>query len=424
MAEKSFPGNFRKLSMDERKQFIKSRFELSAEEAGMLFGTPEMGALADVMVETAVGVMPVPLGIAYGFVIDGRETAIPIACEEPSVIAAATYAARIIRTGGGFFTKAEEPLMTAQVFLENCRSDADKKILKQSELIRDELDEILLSLKKRGGGFRKVSAERLKKTGLLKTDITIDVRDAMGANILNTAVEHLRGFLEEMTGGKSLMCILSNASFNRRAAADFSLPVSALPQSPGSSFSKQETAERIVLASRLAHEDVERAVTHNKGIMNGIHALALATGNDTRALEGAVHAYASRDGRYRSLSTFSLEGSSLKGSLELPLPLGSVGGAVSSHPAARACMKILGSPGSMELARIGAALGLAQNFSALLALVTEGIQKGHMKLHAERVAYLAGAKGSEVKLLADLLSRDKKYNLDYAKKRLTELRSR
>jgi hydroxymethylglutaryl-CoA reductase len=260
----------------------------------------------------------------------------------------------------------------------------------------------------------------------VRVDLRIDVRDAMGANILNSAAEHLRPYLEQLCGGRALMCILGNAAEERRAGARFALPLEALPQAAGPQGgmapSCKELARRIVSAGELAREDPQRAVTHNKGIMNGITSLALATMNDTRAVEAAAHAWAARDGRYRSLSSYRCDGRTLEGELELPLPLATVGGAVGFHPASRLALKVLGRPDARRLARIAAALGLAQNLAALLALVSGGIQRGHMRYHAARLAYQAGARGGEVRLVAERLAARRAFNREEAAAELRRLR--
>jgi hydroxymethylglutaryl-CoA reductase len=253
-----------------------------------------------------------------------------------------------------------------------------------------------------------MAVEKLPPPGLVRVELRVDVRDAMGANVLNSAAERLRGMLETVSGGAALMCILSNSARERRAGARFSLPLDHLWHAGRPGMPPEALARRIVAASAVAQADPERAVTHNKGIMNGISALALATGNDTRAIEAAAHAWAARTGEYRGLSSFSLVeaagGPALAGELELPLALGSVGGSVGFHPASAFSLRLLGHPSGVGLARIAAALGLAQNFAALLALVGEGIQRGHMRLHASRIAYRAGAREREIPLVASRLA--------------------
>ena len=429
MSAVQLPERFGRLDLEERRRLVQSL--ASAEEWAAVSATPELTALADIMVEGAVGSLPMPLGIASGFLVDGEELAVPMAVEEPSVIAAASFAARMIRRGGGFTTWATEPVMRAQVFLEKVPSGGEQRVALHEAELRERLDALQASLRARGGGYRGLEVARLPETGLVRVDVLIDVRDAMGANILDTAAEHLRPRLEELTGGKALMGILSNAAHERRAGARFALPLEALAATPypgggdlpaGAASGKAEAARRIVLAAELAREDPSRGVTHNKGIMNGISALALATMNDTRAIEAAAHAWAARDGRYRGLSRYSFDGKTLEGSLELPLAFASVGGAVGFHPATRLALEVLGRPDGPRLSRIAAALGLAQNFAALLALVTGGIQRGHMKHHAARLAYQAGARGAEVRRVADRLAAGEAYTRDAAVRALAQLR--
>jgi hydroxymethylglutaryl-CoA reductase len=420
------PERFHRLSLAERREALRSRTAAEGEEWAAIDAGQALNELADLMVESAVGCLPLPLGIATGFLIDGLPTAIPMAVEEPSVIAAASFAARIVRRGGGFTTWATEPLMRAQVFLEGVPAGAELRLPEREEEIRRRLDAAQSSLKARGGGFRGLEVTRLAESGLVRVDLRIDVRDAMGANILNSAAEHLRPYLEQLCGGRALMCILGNAAEERRAGARFALPLEALPQAAGpqggTAFSREELARRIVAAGELAREDPQRAVAHNKGIMNGITSLALATMNDARAVEAAAHAWAARDGRYRSLSAYRCDGRTLDGELELPLPLATAGGAVGFHPASRLALKVLGRPDARRLARIAAALGLAQNLAALLALVSGGIQRGHMRYHAARLAYQAGARGGEVRLVAERLAARRAYDREEAALELRRLR--
>jgi hydroxymethylglutaryl-CoA reductase len=365
----------------------------------------------------------VPLGIADGFLIDEREVAVPMAVEEPSVIAAASFAGRLVRRGGGFTTWASEPLMTAQVFLEGVSEEGEKRLAGLAQGVRARLAPELATLERRGGGFRGMRAERLPVTGAVRVDLLIDVRDSMGANRLNTAAEAVRPLLEEASGGRALMAVLTNASRDRLAGARYELPLQSLGGARlPTGMSAAEAGRRIAAASAIAREDPSRAVTHNKGIMNGISALALATMNDTRALEAAAHAWACRDGTCRGLSTHVVEGGVLRGEIALPLALAAVGGSVDFHPAARACLRILGSPDAPGLARIAAAVGLAQNLAALLALVTGGIQQGHMRLSAARLAWRAGARGAEARRVADALADAPHADVAAAREALARLR--
>ncbi len=410
------PPNLRKLSIERRRQALTAA-GVTPEQLEAT-GGPLLD-LADVMVESAVGVIAMPLGVAAGFLIDGQTVDIPLATEEPSVIAAATFGARLVRRSGGFRSWASEPVMTGEIILENAPKDAADLVREETRSVGAVLDWAMPRLVGRGGGFRDLEADLLPETGLLRVLIHLDVRDAMGANLLNTAFETAGPHLEKVTGGRVLMAIISNSCPKRLAGARFSLDPTVLS---GHGQDGQVVAERIVSASRLAQEDPYRAVTHNKGIMNGITALALATGNDTRGVEAAAHLAATRGGRYTGLSRYRIQDGRLLGELELPLPLATVGGGVSVHPAAQAALAVLGGPDSGRLARIGAALGLAQNLAAVRALVTEGIQAGHMRHHATRLAYQAGARGEEVPAVVRGMSARGSYDLELAASILRTMR--
>lgn len=392
---------------------------LSEETAGAGSDLDSL-AWADAMVESAVGFLPVPLGVATGFLVDGARFDIPMAVEEPSVIAAATYAGSLIAKHGGFHTWATDPVMVSQVFLEGVSAERETEISAGRAEIAREIEPMLASMTTRGGGFRGIEVERLSELDIVRVDLLIDVRDAMGANLINSVAEQLRALLERLSGGTALMCILTNEARHRRAGARFELPVSRLKRG---ALNANEAARRLVLGSEVARVDPSRAVTHNKGVMNGITALALATGNDTRGIEAAVHRWAARDGHYRGVTGYRIEGEVVVGEIELPLPFATTGGAVGFHPSSRASLSLLGNPDAMTLSRVAAALGLAQNFAAVHALVTEGIQKGHMKMHAARLALLAGAREGEVRTLAQRLATEGSYSLQRAQRLLAELRS-
>jgi hydroxymethylglutaryl-CoA reductase len=398
------PG-FHRHDLQGRRDQLRDSFAFDGEEWDALSATSSLREISDVMVESAVGCCALPLGVADGFLIDGEEVAVPLAVEEPSVIAAASFAARLVREAGGFHTWSSDPLMTAQVFLEGVSTDGEARLRGCSLRVQDSLAEPLASLQRRGGGFRDVSTSRLPGTGAVRVEVRIDVRDAMGANRLNTAAELLRPLLEELSGGRVLMAVLSNEARDRIAGARVQMPFADLDLGLPAGMDGAEAARRIAAASDIAQEDPSRAVTHNKGIMNGISSIALATMNDARAVEAAAHAWAARGGRTIGLSTWTVQDGMLEGRLELPLPLATAGGSVDFHPAARASLRILGSPDAARLSRIAAAVGLAQNLAALRALVTHGIQQGHMRAHAARLAWRAGARGEEVRRLADRLSR-------------------
>jgi len=391
---------FRKGAIGLRRTLISGESEQDFASTGR---DEELLELSEVMVEQAVGYFGVPLGVAGPLMIDGRDVLIPMATEEPSVIAAVTFAGSLCARSGGITTRASDPVMVAQIFLEDVGELAAasvEKVLESRDLIRNRLKPLLETMEERGGGWRNMEARWIAPSRTLAVNLQIDVRDAMGANLLNSAAEEIRPLLEKITGGRVLMAILSNRSWNRTASARLSIPVGVLGRK---GFSGTDTARRIVRAARVAREDPDRGVTHNKGIMNGISALALATGNDSRAIEAAAHAYAGRYGPYHGLSEYWIENDTLHGSLEMPLPFAVTGGAVGFHPATRWALELLGNPDARGLSRIAAALGLAQNLAALRALVSEGIQSGHMGLHARRLAYAAGARKDEIPRFSDVI---------------------
>jgi len=419
----ALPRSFRKLSISDRRKALRALGLLDGPAWSATGGEGGTLELADTMVESSVGWLPVPLGIVTGMKVDGEELTVPLAVEEPSVIAGATFVGSVLSQAGGLATWAAPSLMSAQVFLEAVPPSGERAVLSHREDVEEQLRRSLASLAARGGGYRRMEVLRLAESSLLRVEFTVDVRDAMGANLLNTAAEELTPLLESLSGGRKLMAILSNAASERRAGARFALPVARLGALGGAGLSAAETARRLVLACAAAREDQGRALTHNKGIMNGIASLALATGNDTRAIEAAAHGWAHRTGRCLPLSEFALEDDSLQGSLELPLPFAAVGGAVGFHPVTRFCLELLGNPDGPRLARIAAAVGLVQNLAAVLALVTEGIQKGHMKLHASRLAYQAGARGAEIRAVAERLSLSGSFRSEDAAAALKRLRS-
>lgn len=411
--------NFRKKPVRERRKSVLSGMPDPESKKRTDFSftgfDEDLLDLSEVMIEQAVGYVGIPLGLTGPFTIDSREIRIPMATEEPSIVAAASFAGRLLSKHGGINTQSTEPVMVSQVFLEgNLGLSSVEKVLNSRNSIKEYLQETLESMESRGGGWRDISARWITPSKTLAVNIQIDVRDSMGANFLNKVAEKVGPLLEKITGGKVLMAILSNRSWDRTASARLSIPADKLGSA---SFNGKETARRIVRASQVAREDSDRAITHNKGIMNGISALALATGNDTRAIEAAVHAYAARYGAYHGLSQYWIKGNTLHGSLELPLPFAVTGGAVRFHPASRWCLKQLGNPDGPGLSRIAAALGLAQNLAALRALVCEGIQKGHMSFHARRLAYNAGARGDSIPVFKTVIYSENIRSLEAATKR-------
>ena len=374
---------------------------------------------ADKMVENVVGLFQIPLGIATNFLIDGREVLVPMATEEPSVIAAASNGARMALAGGGFVTSSTEPVMRALIQVTGVDDPWGTRlaILARSGEIAARANEKDPMLVSHGGGVVGVEAEvvETRKGPMVVVHLLVDCRDAMGANAVNTMAEALAPFIEEITGGRVYLRIISNLADLRlaRARAVFK----------AEEIGGAEVVDGIVLASALAESDPYRAATHNKGIMNGVTAVTMATGNDTRAIEAGAHSYAARGGMYRSLSVYEKNrDGDLVGSIELPVAVGTVGGATRVHPVARAAVRVLGLRSADDLGRILASVGLAQNFAALRALATEGIQRGHMSLHARNVAVQAGAKGDEIEAVAGKMAAEKRINVDRAKELLSGMR--
>jgi len=400
-------AGFYNLSGAERLRLVADWAALNAEEQAVLSGIlgldVEHGAA---MIENVIGIYGLPLGIATNFTVNGRDVLVPMVIEEPSVVAGASLAARLARAGGGFSASADEPIMIGQLQvmgLEDLETAQTRLLAEKAALLAlaHAVDPVLAQL---GGGARDLEVRLLPETPagpMLIVHLLYDVRDAMGANAINTACERLAPEIARLTGGKVFLRILSNLADRRLARAGVVIPENALAFG---SFSGETVALGIEQAWAFAAADPYRAATHNKGIMNGIDAVVLATGNDWRAVEAGAHAYAAREGRYTSLSTWQRDGKgNLVGSLELPLALGIVGGATRVHPTARVALKILGAQTARELAEIVASVGLAQNLAALRALATEGIQKGHMGLHARQVAMAAGATGEAIERVAEAM---------------------
>jgi hydroxymethylglutaryl-CoA reductase len=380
------PG-FHRLPLAARRAWLAQAFE-SDDAGGPLDADGSLAAdVADRLVENVVGVHGLPLGLAVNFVINGREKVIPMAVEEPSVVAAACRAARLARAGGGFDADTDPAVMIGQIHLVGVRGI--ESAIARLEAARPALlataRAMAPSLCRRGHGPHGLEVRRLPEpdADTLVLHLLVDTGNAMGANLVNTLVEGLAPDVERVAGARACLRILSNLADRRRARATVRVPVAALATR---SLSGREVAARIAVASRLAAADPYRAATHNKGIMNGVDAVAVATGNDWRAIEAGAHAYASRDGRYRGLSHWEVPASDLIGRVELPLAVSTVGPLATVHPGVRLALRILGATDARDLAAIMAAVGLASNLAALHALVTDGIQKGHMALHARAVA--------------------------------------
>lgn len=397
---------FYTLSVSERAGHVADWAGLTDAERDALIGqTGLTPGLADKFIENVVGIFGLPLGIAVNFIVNGRDVLVPMAVEEPSIVAGASFMARLVRDGGGFTARSTAPEMIGQVqLLEVPDIPAATRAVEQerSQLlaIAASKDPLIISL---GGGPREINAYPLDTEigPMLIVQLVYDCRDAMGANMVNTACEAIAQPLEEITGGRAGLRILSNLADRRVTIAECIIPAASLAFK---GFDGDAVADGIVEAWAFAAADPYRAATHNKGIMNGIDPVVIATGNDWRAVEAGAHAYAARGGRYTSLTRWSRQpDGSLKGILEMPMAVGIVGGATRSHPGARSALKILGVATATELAEIIVSVGLAQNLAALRALATEGIQKGHMALHARQVAISAGATGEEAEQLAGML---------------------
>ena len=418
MSDSSISKFFEK-TRKERLDIVGSFANLSAKELEILQSND--GGItfekADKMVENAIGTFSLPLGVATSFKINGKDYLIPMVIEEPSVIAAASKGAKIARIRGGFEATADESYSIGQIqVLDTDINSAIKKIQEYSKEIINLANSKSNTLSKMNKGAKKVSCKEIDTPlgKMLIVELLIDVGDAMGANITNTMCEAVSPLLEKITGGRTLLRILSNYSTRRIAKATAVFDKKEI--------GRENVVDDIILAYQFADNDVYRAVTHNKGIMNGIIAVANATGQDSRAIEAAANAYAARSGQYCSLSkwTKDREGN-LVGSLELPLSVGMVGGIANVHPIAKVCMKILKVSSAQELACVMTATGLAQNYSAIRALATEGIQKGHMRLHARNLATVAGAKPDQVDKIVQKMIEEKKISLNRAKEILLNL---
>lgn len=414
------PG-FYKYSMDERLGKVAELVGLDRDEIKILksFGDLDPN-IFDAMIENVIGVYPLPYGVAVNFKINGRDYLVPMVIEESSVVAAASNAAKVMREGIGIESRASDQIMIGQIQLIKIKDfeDAEKMIIKNRERLLEVANMQSKTLRRLGGGAKDIEVRHLKtrRGDMLIVHIYVDVKDAMGANVVNTMCEALGPILEDLTGGKALLKIISNLADRRIVRTRVKISGDVLGE---------DVVEGIEYASAFAEADPYRAATHNKGIMNGIIAVALATGQDTRALEAAAHAYAARSGRYSPLSRwYRDEMGDLVGEMEIPIPVGIVGGATKVHPTAQISLKILGVKTAKELAEVMGAVGLAQNFSALRALATEGIQKGHMKLHARNLAIMAGAKGELIDIIAEEMIREGNIRYHRAKELLERYQSK
>ena len=422
MKKTSQISGFYKLTPKERIQHVKDFAGLTDQEVEILQSTGALEMeLADRMIENVVGAFPLPLGVAMNFHINGKDYMIPMAIEEPSVVAAATYAAKMALENGGFFTSSTDPVMIGQIQAVDIHDPfaAKMKILAaKKELLQkaNDQDPMLVSV---GGGAKDLQVKVIdtKSGPMVITELHVDCRDAMGANAVNTMAEAVAPMIERITGGRVYLRIISNLAVKRLARAWAVIPKEAV--------GGEEVVDGIVKAYNFAAADPYRAATHNKGILNGIIGVVIATGNDHRAIEAGAHAYAVKNGQYGTLSYWETNSNGdLVGSIELPMAVGLIGGATKVHPTAKVAIKILGVKTANELGEVMAAVGLAQNLGALRALAHEGIQRGHMSLHARNVAITAGASGPLIDMVVERMVSERKVRMDRAKELLEEYKKK
>ncbi|MFF7056684.1 hydroxymethylglutaryl-CoA reductase, degradative [Achromobacter spanius] len=419
--------NFRALTPAQRLAAIAQAAALTPDEQQLLAQPGALGLdRADGMIENVIGAFELPLGVAGNFQVNGRDVLVPMAVEEPSVVAAASYMAKLARECGGFETSSTRPLMRAQVQVLGLTDPhgARLALLRERERIltlANSRDKVLIEL---GGGCQDIDVHVFADTPrgpMIVLHLIVDVRDAMGANTVNTMAEAVAPLVEEITGGSVRLRILSNLADLRLARARVRLTPQVLDTKERSGA---DIIEGVLDAYTFAAVDPYRAATHNKGIMNGIDPVIVATGNDWRAVEAGAHAYAARSGRYTSLTTWEKDTSgALVGTIEMPMPVGLVGGATKTHPLARLALKIMDVRSAQDLGEVAVAVGLAQNLGALRALATEGIQRGHMALHARNIALVAGAVGAEIDTVAKRMAAEKDVRTDRALALLEELRA-
>ncbi len=419
---------FYQLNPFERLQMVHSFDGLNEADLHSLHGGSGTLSVerADKMIENVIGTFNLPMGIATNFQVNGRDVLVPMVVEEPSIVAGASYAARLIRAGGGFQVESTEPLMIGQVQLVSVADpqQAEQVILARRDEILARANAQSRSLVALGGGARDLEVHHFAESPMgpmMVVHLVIDCRDAMGANAINSMCEAVAPLLEQLSGGRAYLRILSNFSDRRLSRARVRVPANALARD---GLSGEEVVEGILWAYAFAAVDPYRATTHNKGILNGIDPVIVATGNDWRAIEAGAHAYAARSGRYTSLSVWERdEAGDLIGMLEMPMAVGIVGGATRVHPAAQAALKLLGVQHAHELAEICVCAGLANNLAAMRALACEGIQRGHMGLHARQVAMAAGAAGALVDEVARRMVEERQIKPQRAEELIEELRA-
>jgi hydroxymethylglutaryl-CoA reductase len=417
LASSEFAG-FYKLTPKERLRFVGEYAHLDKAELDLLEASSALKIeTANRMIENVVGVMPVPLGIAMNFLINGKDRLIPMAIEEPSVVAGASHAAKMARAKGGFHTSSTRPVMIGQIQVVGCANPSEAKgsvLASTEEVLRkaNEQDPVLVS---KGGGALALEAKIIDSIvgPMVIVELLVDCGDAMGANAVNTMVEAVAPIIERLTGGRVYLRILSNLADRRLARASVTVAKEAV--------GGPEVVDGIINAYAFAAADPYRCATHNKGVMNGVTAVVLATGNDTRAIEAGAHAYAARSGKYSPLTSWKKDANGdLVGEIELPMAVGLIGGATAVHPIAKVTVKILGVKSARELAETIAAVGLCQNLAALRALAAEGIQRGHMRLHARNLAATVGATGDLIDRIAEKMVEERKIRIDRARELLAE----
>lgn len=421
MTSSRIPG-FYNMTVEDRRALLREAFSLTDAETQNLSNADALTiGKADNMIENVIGTYQLPFGLGLNFLINGKEYVVPMAIEEASVVASASHIAKIVREAGGFQTESKERLMIGQIQVVGCPDfqEAKQKILQQKDTLMRAADDAYPSIVNRGGGVKDLDVRILNEeeassySKMLVMHIYVDTRDAMGANMINTMVESIAPIVEEITRGKVYLRILSNYADRSLVSAKCVIPSNLLKTG---SFSGEEVRDGVIHAYEFAASDPYRAVTHNKGIMNGIDPVVIATGNDWRAVEAGAHAYAARNGHYGSMTTWSKdEEGNLVGEIELPMSIGTVGGATRVHPLADFSLSIMHIESAEELAQVIVAVGLAQNLGALKALATDGIQKGHMALHSRSVAIAGGATGEMIDVIAKQLVEQQEIRVGKAK---------
>ncbi len=417
-------SGFYNMTLEERRKHLLDASHQTPENLLPFTSGGLSPEAADHMIENVIGLYSLPLGIALNFQINGKDVLVPMTLEEPSVVAGASFMAKLARAGGGFQATTTEPHMIGQMQVLDLTNVylAQLSLLEHKDELLAEADAVDPVLKKFGGGARNLEVRVIQDSPIgpfIVVHLIYDVRDAMGANAVNTACERLAPHIERITGGRVHLRILSNLADHRLARARCTVPVQELAFGD---FSGERVRDGIIEAWAFAASDPYRAATHNKGIMNGVDSVVIATGNDWRAIEAGAHAYAARTGKYTSLSTWGKDrDGNLVGTLEMPMAVGIVGGATKVHPAAQASVKLMGVVTAKELAEIIVSVGLAQNMAALRALATEGIQRGHMSLHARQVAIAAGATGELIEQVAARMVVEKVVRIDRAEEILKEM---